>query len=486
MRAKRANNVSVMLGRLLYIGFSVQIVFGIIWMVKNIVYVQMFGEASENLTLSELLRGDGDTGILYPAIVLLTRALGEITFVPWYSYLYIVQLVLAVPAGFCLLREAELFGRKWRRYIWGSLVIMTFPMILQIHMAIMVNSIVLSLLMFQAAFCIRAWKCLKNNKSGTIDYVYAVSGVALFWLLLTLTQWIYIFIAAVPVVITVIGVIIVSAKKTVNAKKNNVGSAGRYGLRRNILSVLMTLVLFLGITLGLDRLTTDYSMSQRATFSVERQMFIRVAWHSRVCYPGLWMYELGSVVGDEVMNATYCHQENVENLMMPMLEQELGREKALEIYRYGNKIAWTENRNDILHDVLVDTAGYVIPPVITSIYLDKGTSISYIARNYDSFKRNAPVFSKYYIDYSMLWFEAALIIGFAIFILQFFSKANRVDKRVAGAYIVMCVVCLLIAVRNVMLGSCMYDYKEAGSAVVAWFMAIFVTCGNAVFDEDVK
>lgn len=52
MRAKRANNVSVMLGRLLYIGFSVQIVFGIIWMVKNIVYVQMFGEASGNLTLS--------------------------------------------------------------------------------------------------------------------------------------------------------------------------------------------------------------------------------------------------------------------------------------------------------------------------------------------------------------------------------------------------------------------------------------------------
>jgi len=486
MKTKRINYVSVMLGRLLFIGFSVQIVFGIIWIVKNIDYVQMIEGASYNLTLSSLLKGDGDTGILYPSIILLSRALGQITFIPWYSYVYIFQIVLGIASVYFLLKETRIFGGKPRRYIWGSLVILTFPLVLQVHMALLVNSIVLSLFVFQCATLIRAWKVIDEKKTSVIDYVYSISGVALFWLLLSLTQWAYFFIGAVPVFAVLLVTIVSVFKKSSSGRNKEKSITGGKEARKTILLVLVTSMIFLGLIIGLDRLTTDNSISQRAEFNWEMKLFERMAWKSRFCRMGTWMDEFKSVVGNEVLINTSQNPENIKLVLEPELINALGEEKTLELVRLTNEVVWNYDRNELLHDLLVDTAGYVMPPIMTDLLLEKNNYVSFTARNYDAFKRNEPMISKYYIDYSLLWFEASLVIGAVILLFGFIGKMIKVEKSIVGAFVIIAITCSVIVVRNVMLGNSMYDYKQAGSAAIFWFMAIFICCGNAMFDEDVK
>lgn len=485
MKTNRWNNVSVVLGRLLYIGFSIQIVFGIIWMAKNIGYVQMFGDASYNVTLSGVLSGDGDTGVLYPAIVLLTRALGEITFVPWYSYLYILQIMLAVIAGYLLMAETKVFGNKRRRFVWGSLVLATFPPIMQIHTAILVNSFLLSLFMLQAVFIIKAWKCIHDNKSVTADYVYAISGVALFWLLMSLTKWFCFFIGAIPVVATFIAIAVMAVKNRgyVDGKRNPIGL---YEARKIVISSFVTMMLFCGLVIGIDKLTNDTNLSQRGEVSIDKLMFERLAWKAGFGRGDALLTGFNGIVDSNVLYGTMLHQDNIRLEFEPELESKVGIEEAERLYRQTNLAIWKYSRSEVIKDFAKDMAGYAMPQVMLRIFLEKNKYITYTPRNYDSFKRNSAVLSKYYMDYSLLWFVISLIIGVIIIGLRIAGKLVKADRRITGAYIVIGITCICIAIRNVMLGNCMYDYKEAGSAMVTWFMILFTFCGYSIFDEDVK
>lgn len=481
---KHCNNVSVILGRLLCIGFTVQIVLGIIWMAMNIDYVQMFGDASYNKTLSELLAGDGDTGILYPAIILVTRAVGEITYIPWYSYLYIVQIILAVVAGYFLMAETEIFGQRKYRNIWGSLVLLTFPSLMQIHMAILVNSLLLSLLVFQIVFLLKAWKCIKCNESRTSDYVYALSGVALFWLLMSLTKYAYFFIGAIPVIAALVGIIIAANRTEKNLNGEKIKVIGKYEARKAVLLSLVTAMVFLGLIIGIDRLTTDTNLSKRDEVNIHRILFERMAWKSRFSREAAWIDEFKAAVDYDVMLGTMLHQDNIKYELEPELEKNVGREEAIKLYVLANKMVWEYSKNEFIHDLLVDAAGYAAPQIMINSLMSKSTYISYTPRNYDSFKRHTPSFSRLYMDYSLLWFELSLAIGAVIVVLRAICGYIKANKRFTGAIVVIAVTCLAIVLRNVMLGNSVYDYKEAGSAMIAWFMVIFVLCGYSIFDED--
>lgn len=105
---------------ILFIGFSVQIVLGVLWMCRNFTYVQDFGEPD---------------GVLYGRLFVL---FGKAPYV-----LYILQLALAFWAGYLLLQRlcpVEPFHAVWR-----SLALLTFPFAMQCHLALQPYSIMGSL-----------------------------------------------------------------------------------------------------------------------------------------------------------------------------------------------------------------------------------------------------------------------------------------------------------------------------------------------------
>lgn len=477
--------LSVILGKFIYIGFSAQIVFGMIWIVKNLGYIQLFGDSASVVTLANNLYGNGDIGILYPAVVQLAGAIGKITHIPWYSIVYLFQLILALRSGYCFIREAELFGKKKTRAVWGSFVILTFPLIMQLHMAILVNSLLLSLLMLEAAMVVRVWRDSASEKRTGQDLVFDLSGVTLLWMLLAITRWVFIFIGAVPVLVSMIKVIREAIRKF-RAREDRPSEVMKIYSRRVVLLSLMTVAVFTGLIIGVDNLTTNRSISTREEFSIDNLLFERMAWKSRFSRQSTWLLEITDVIDTETMTETMRHQENVKLLMEPALVEAVGHEEANKLIKFTNEVVWDYDRKEFLHDIAIDSAGYLAPQFMVRMFMQKNSYITYTARNYDIFKRNTPVLAKRYMDYSLLWFMVAAGACVLLYVMHVVTGTREKRKDISGAIAVIIVTCIMIAVRNVMLGSSVYDYKEAGSTMAAWFMAIFTICGKSIYDEDVK
>ena len=73
---KAVGRISALLSRIIFIGMSIQIVLGIVWMCGNFLYFQDFGESAFYVSVSKNFFCDEYTGILYPVDLLLARGIG--------------------------------------------------------------------------------------------------------------------------------------------------------------------------------------------------------------------------------------------------------------------------------------------------------------------------------------------------------------------------------------------------------------------------
>ena len=127
---KAARHFSVILKGILITGFSIQIAFGAVWMCFHFGCMQEFG---------------GSEGILYRGLRALTG--GQ------YWILYLLQLIVGFYAGYDFFRTVCPEGHFWNS--WRSLVLLSFPMAMQCHMALSPCSLVSS--------------CFLLELSGVID-----------------------------------------------------------------------------------------------------------------------------------------------------------------------------------------------------------------------------------------------------------------------------------------------------------------------------
>ena len=104
MSMQRAvRHISAILGRVIFIGFSIQIVFGMTWMCLNFSKLPQFGESLFYVEISKNFICDEYTGILYPVFLLLARGIEGLAGRPYYCVMYVVQLLVACYAAHRLL-----------------------------------------------------------------------------------------------------------------------------------------------------------------------------------------------------------------------------------------------------------------------------------------------------------------------------------------------------------------------------------------------
>ena len=152
---RAAAGITGILKGILFIGFSIQMIMGIVWMCFNFIHLQDFGEPE---------------GILYPV---LRNALGGA-----YPLLYLIQLCAAFLAAHFFLQS--LYPAKGFLSVWRDFVLLTFPMAMQCHLALSPHSLVSSFVLLEAAFAIR----LCRDRERFSMYCYAEE--VLCWLILTL------------------------------------------------------------------------------------------------------------------------------------------------------------------------------------------------------------------------------------------------------------------------------------------------------------
>ncbi len=456
MKKENGKIVSVLLGRLIIIGFAAQIVFGIVYTARNIGYVQMFGDAAENVAVSGRFVCDVYTGVLYPAVLLIVRAAMGALQLPWYSFMYLLQLTLGITAGYIFLREfgKERFGRGL--YFYGSLVIATSPLILQSHLAILSGSFAFSFLMLETAYMRNAWG--SRQMSDSRGFCFELGRVCLFWLLAALTEWDFLIVGAVPVVTLLVRAVFVLAHTD----------------RKRIVFPFIILMSFTVLIIGSYGLTKSREEKASPAKSIEVSLFDRVCWKTFLYRDGSLRYSLWEAAGTEAIEEAGLHRAAVKTVLEPVIEDNLGTDGAKKLFLELAGQAWETNKGEILHDAATDMAGYIIAPVITEVLLEGRTFISYTSRNFDIFKRNCPVLARYYLDFSFFWFAATLMIAGVLWILKLFTAIREKKKPGTGmgAVITTIVTAVILSVRNVFLGSGVYDYKLAVFTSALWVMLI--------------
>jgi len=132
-----------------YLITGIQVLFALIWIGNNFFHVYMWPETAEYLDIVKNYVLDEYVGIIYPFLV------KYLYFIP----LYVVQLLLASVSTYLFLWNG--IKLEQNNAMWGTAYIVTFPMLLQFHLAIRPESIRLSAVMLCVTFFTykkRNWK----------------------------------------------------------------------------------------------------------------------------------------------------------------------------------------------------------------------------------------------------------------------------------------------------------------------------------------
>lgn len=461
----------------IFIGFSVQILLGLAWMACNFSSVQDFAEVS--------------TGIYGGTVRLLGRA---------YPVMYVLQLLAAAAAGgrlvsrLCLYvggrdqnrdkclnggrgqnRDKSLNGgrdqnrKKNRLYaLWGSLALMTLPMAMQCHMALLPYSFVCSAGLLQLSFCCELLEPAGSFRHSRVfshinfyersevlghreifDPVpFAGLWVCYFVQALLLPE--YIFLGAVPVVLMLL------------FKSRGIAGA-KMGLKVMVL---------LGVAAAVILAACSLDGKQGAENDISGMEWTLV---KRLCWPTLWVDyermpdEIQEATADAVWESTY-YPGNMDRVFKPAIEAAMSAGEAKPLLAEAAACSWDIHGPMIIRQVGWDVLGYCASPVILQVQLSGGAYESHSGRNYEIMRRQAPVLTKLYVDYGSWWFAAAAVLT-AVLLSARLAAGEKSCFRGKGRLFVVAICFAVCCISWYTLqGAGIMDYKYTVFINELWFL----------------
>lgn len=441
IRVKRAvEHISAVLRGVLFIGVSIQTVTGIIWMCCNLPYVPQFGDSLFYMRISRTLRCDEYTGILYPVFLWAVRRN--------HYLVYVIQLAAAYIAARCFLRSF-LSVKKWME-AWGCLAVITPPVVMQCHMAMLPCSFAASLLLLQLSLLTGA---IKKKDRRTLR---GLAGVSLCWLALALLLPEYLYLGAVPVAL--FGVCCCRQWR----RDKRIRWQG-----------LLLAAAFGGMILGINSLTQTPGLYGRPHKTLLMTLTQRISWISIIWEIESWPDQLIDTVERGVILETAQYADGMDRIFFPAMEQAVAdqaitQQQAEEYYCLIMKSAWEGYRPRILKGIAWDVLGYAAPPAVLQAFLAGRGYDSYSGRNYDFFLEHTPGLSRLYMDYGSWCFALAAALAAALQVLALWD--GSAEERKTGAKQALC--CLTAAGAIIlwytMQGAGMQDYKNTALTTQLW------------------
>lgn len=419
MRKQLTGHLCAVLKGILFIGFSIQIVLGVIWMCFNFTSFQEFGEHKS---------------IVYAAVYALTGRH------PWIMYL--VQLVLAYLAGNRFLNVLRPSGKGM--HIWGTLTLLTFPMAMQCHLAVLPWSFAGSLSLLQWSFAVEMLKKNGNPKK------WALGGMAACWVLLAVLLPEYRMLGGIPVLLT----FLLGLKRLWKKPKQ---------------LLCYALVTAISGCLAVGGGTIAKKVSGIEDRSVSLALASRMAWPSLWADHYGWPEEMQEALGEKMWETSFC-PDNMDRIMKPIMEEAFGKEQADVYYREIAENAWVHRTSVILTQMRWDVLGYGATPIVLRTQLEGGNYDSYSGRNYEIMRNHTPVLTKYYVAYSCWWFKICIAAAFLLTVLYCAEKRRFIWRDIFGGLFVCVLSACVPVVWYTMRGSGMMDYKMSFAVSSMWLV----------------
>ena len=404
--------------RVMFIGFTVQIVLGIVWMCCYFTQVQDLGWRNLGRTDPE--------GAVYG----LYSFLGQVP-----SILYLLQLAFAFFARYRFLRRnvAESFSPDPRRKavfsLWGSLALLTFPFAMQCHLAILPYSVMSSLFLLMVSFLAEAVSGIgsvglrSRRKARQTEKGAGISDRG----------------STAP-------------GKEPDTMKDVRPRGKRRGIPAPVPAVLCgALAVLLAWEAGTDERDAIWGRGPEAA------MASRLAWPSVWNDREYWPEELLALVEEEELwRAAYC-PGNME-IVLEAIESRAGKEAAKGFYKQMAETAWQNRSSVIIRQVGWDMIGYGAAPLVFRQQMEGRAYDSYTGRNYEAMRAHSPVLTRYYVEYGCWWYGCSMVFALLLSVIRLLQ--GNVDWRRLAACGGVCVLAgavpvLLYTIR----GAGLMDYR---------------------------
>lgn len=432
----------------LFIGLSVQIVLGIFWMLANFPGMQAFGESSRYVEMSKSFLCDEYTGILYPVLLMVARAMGALLHVPYYVVLYAAQLLVALFASHRFMRACgfveaaahsgksgrknpvgtgwevrEESGRKDREEpgrrvreesgriereggmsqgkgghragarlfwdVWGSLCLLTIPMAMQCHLAVLPYSLACSFYMIMLSYVVEA------SGKPEVLFVRTLVKMSPLWLVTALLLPEYKVLAALPM----LGLFGYSACCLWKKDRMRVGRQA------------LLLLAIAGMIAALGNLTQVSGSQGRVEKSIAADMVNRLVWPRFAENYQAFPEEIREIISMEDAIELDKAPESVAMEFGPAVEKAVGKKEAQRLFARMAQVSWAGHTRQIAREVLIDAASYAAAPAALDKQLKGGGYDSYAGRNYEIMRERTPGLTGRYVRYACWWFPVGVALG---------------------------------------------------------------------------
>lgn len=451
---KAATYILAVISRIVFIGLCVQIIMGIFWMCGSFAGVMQFGESDFYVEVSKSFLCDEYTGVLYPVLLLFARLIEKLFHVPFFEIMYVLQLTYGACASHRFLQSIHRSKGFWG--VWGSLAMLTVPMAMQCHMAILPHSLTGSCILMELSFVFDA------IRKGAPKAAQLMKACA-FWLAAALLMPEYLYLGALPVLF----VFMLDAAKLWKDRK---------------ISIVYNLILvcaFTGLILGAQSLSQVEGSYGKMHRSIPSALVCRMAWTCLGEIYSYWPEELKECMDSEKITECITYADNMVKVFGPTIEQYVGVERAEEIYVEVAQAAWQVYRQKVKREILLDAVAYTVSPVALQLQLEGRAYESYSARNYEVMRERLPGLTKHYVNYSAWFFVVGLLLAAAGQMLCA-CLTLAFDRRIKSWSSILCAFCCVIFAAGLvgwytMQGAGIMDYKNSVPVTCLWTAWMILT-----------
>ena len=466
------NGIKQVLARFLFLLMSGQIVLGLLWILCNHTSGGQFSETERYVEAAAGGALDEYMGVLYPVLIRVAQFITSPFGGHYEVALYLLQSGVALT---CYIGFIRLCG--WsdhnRKAVSGGLFLLTLPLCVQWHLAVLPNSLTSSLYVLLLGVVVSVCRRPDETKKGTAARkegaaarkISAAGRIGALWALTILLMPDYLWFGAVPVLFGAVVIIKESVRQT---RIENRGGKVILIPVRAAAAFLVTALLACGI----NHLVQEPGSGGRIQKSLGAAMVSRLVWPNFGTNYFFWPEEIKEIMTEEEGKVISQYADNVQLIFGPMVEEAYGREEADRLYWYMGIRCLNDRTKETLQALFEDLAAYLSPPWVVKDQLD-GAGLSYSGWNYGQMRGRTPVLTKWYVNYGLFVFRVEIGIAFAYGIAKFlYRKRGEKRRRSVAALLLSCVI--LQAVWYTMSGAGMMDYGNVCVVTILWYSAIWM------------
>ncbi len=376
--------------RILGILAFIQIGMGVLWACFHFGRVPDYPETAELLEISKTLVTDEYVGILYPALIRLTRLPAAVIGLPYQYWLYLGQLGIGF---FALKKVLELFlGENRKLAAVGALWIMTMPVVLPLYLSVLPQAFAVSLLLL--CLC-----CMVKEKPVWSALLWLLSG------LLIPEYWLF----GAPLWLVYMGRLVYRRVKKLDGC-----------LWRPLLCLLAACL----AAAAVQAVVAEPYSRGRMERSALSMALHRVVWPHYATNSYFWHGDVHALFDEDALYELAADPAYSATKFGYAMEKTYELEWCREIYRHMVGNSWEVRTKEIVLDMGNDLAGNSLPVYFFLRNLE-GQGVSYAAWNYGQMSEAAPRLTHFYVQLSGTLNCALILLAFLLALGKYFVRRRR-------------------------------------------------------------